>query len=69
MIPRSRFEVAWLSLSFESLAPVTPAAGSLILFCNHFLHRLVLSVYKRPVSSSSKLKVTGGCPFLARLHR
>jgi hypothetical protein len=40
-IPRSRFEVAWLSLSFESLAPVTPAAGSLTLFCNHFLHRLV----------------------------
>jgi hypothetical protein len=41
-IPRSRFEVAWLSLSLESFAPVTLAAGSLILPCNHFLHRLVL---------------------------
>jgi hypothetical protein len=41
-IPRSRFEVAWLSLSLESFGPVTPTAGSLILFCNHFLHRLVL---------------------------
>jgi hypothetical protein len=43
-IPCSRFEVAWLSLPFESLAPVTHTAGSSILFCNHFLHRLVFKV-------------------------
>lgn len=41
-IPCPWFEVAWLSSPFEFCIPGHTTAGSLILFCNHFLHRLVL---------------------------